>query len=48
MVLGEAEDMPRNSVDGTKGDLMVSGSNQEVQRTLLWNGCMGGWWHLVE
>lgn len=34
MVLGEGEDMPAKSVDGTKGDLMVLGSNQEVQRAL--------------
>ena len=39
MVLGEGEDMLGNSTDGTKGDLMVSGSNQEVQRALWWSGC---------
>lgn len=27
---------------------MVSGSNQEVKIALWWNGCMGGWWHLLE
>lgn len=30
------------SVDGTKGDLMVSGSNQEVQGALCWSGCRRG------
>ena len=40
--------MPGNSVDGTKGDLMVSGSNQEVQKALWRKGYMGGWWHLPE
>ncbi len=43
MVLGEGEDMLSNIVDGAEGDLMVSGSNQEVQGPLQWNGCMGGW-----
>lgn len=46
MVLGEEGDMAGGCVHGTKGDLMVSGSNQEVQRPLWWNGCMGGWWHV--
>lgn len=48
VVLGEGEDMPGNGADGTKGDLMVSGSNQEVQSALWWNGCRGGWWHVLE
>lgn len=48
MVLGEGEDMPGNSTDGTKGDLMVLGSNQEVQKALWWNGCWTGWWHALE
>jgi len=29
---GEGEEAPGKSADGTKGDLMVSGCNQEVQR----------------
>lgn len=46
LVPGEGENMLGNSADGTKGDLMVSGSNQEVLRASWWNRCGGGWWYV--
>lgn len=42
MVLGKGEDMPSNSMDGTKGDLLVPGSNQRGAESLMMEW-MHGW-----
>lgn len=48
VVQGEVGGVPGNGADGTKGDLIVWGSNHEVQRASWSDGCRGGWWHVLE
>lgn len=47
-LVGDWEDVLCNGTGWNKGDLMVLGSNQEVQRATRWNRCWGGCWHVLE